>query len=105
MRSEGKRHDLGGDPGIEALQQNLLAVRQPHGVAVRMARHFEACHHHFLDGTDAEGALYGLADAFQPEMSVGWDADGSVAVMSGGEAHRAAGEAVKGVLLFLNCRS
>jgi hypothetical protein len=70
-----------------------------------MARDFEACHHDFLDGTDAKGALYGLADSFQPQMCVGWHADGSLAVMSGGEAHRAAGEAVKGVLLFLNCRS
>ena len=73
--------------------------------AMGMARDFEACHHHFLDGTDAKGALYGLTDPFQPEMSIGWNADGGFAIMSGGEAHRAAGEAVKGVLLFLNCRS
>src|SRR5690349_9655330 len=84
----GQRHEhRRGQARIQALQRDLAAVREAHGVLVQAT--LEAAHHHLFGRANAQGLLQGLVDTFQAQMGAGRDAGSGVAAGAGGKAHGA----------------
>src|SRR5579883_374930 len=82
----GQRHEHRRcQAGVQALQRDLAAIREAHGVLVQAA--LETGHHDLFRGADTQGLLQSLVDAFQAQMGAGGDASSGVAAGAGGKAH------------------